>query len=37
MENNCVPKDKKFVPVIESKLRKKNSRGSKRNISSKWD
>ena len=23
MENNCVPKDKKFVPVIESKLRKK--------------
>ena len=23
MENNCIPKDKKFVPVIESKLRKK--------------
>ena len=23
MENNCVPKDKKFVPVIESKLKKK--------------
>ena len=23
MENNCVPKDKKFVPIIESKLRKK--------------
>ena len=23
MENNCVPKDKKFVPVIDSKLRKK--------------
>ena len=23
MEYNCVPKDKKFVPVIESKLRKK--------------
>ena len=23
MENNCVPKDKKFVPVIESKLSKK--------------
>ena len=23
MENNCVPKDKKFVPVIESNLRKK--------------